>query len=166
MNGISVFFSCQFHPQQCFPLNLRNHKTKTKTNQRTSWKFKTLFWTIFSPPTYFLCLLFLRCDSTTSTVKVLQTWAEKPPSPRSSMPSTPRFLFFPPLLYHNVLMVCFVSCEASNIFSLPFCCVLYSVCFCCEWMQILEGLVKLPDNRECADCRTKYFPFSQPIVLC
>jgi len=27
-----------------------------------------------------------------------------------------------------------------------------------EWMQILEGLVKLPDNRECADCGTKYVP--------
>lgn len=49
------------------------------------------------------------------------------------------------------MFLCIGSCEASNN-------VFYFVCFC-EWMQILEGLVKLPDNRECADCGTKYVPY-------
>ena len=26
-------------------------------------------------------------------------------------------------------------------------------------MQILEGLLKLPENRECADCKAKYVPW-------
>ena len=165
MNGISVFFSLSLHPQPCSPLNLRNHKTKQKQTNEQVDNWRPSFEPYFLHP-----LTFSVCSSFAVTQPRARLRFCKHERKSLRLQGAPcqahQGSFFSHLLYHNVLMVCFVSCEASNIFSLPFCCVLYSVCFCCEWMQILEGLVKLPDNRECADCRTKYFPFSQPIVLC
>lgn len=32
-------------------------------------------------------------------------------------------------------------------------------------LQILEGLFKLPENRECADCHNKY-AFCNPFLMC
>ena len=34
-----------------------------------------------------------------------------------------------------------------------------------SWEQILEGLLKLPENRECADCKSKYGYIKPKIVI-
>ncbi|XP_057763422.1 probable ADP-ribosylation factor GTPase-activating protein AGD15 isoform X1 [Arachis stenosperma] len=57
---------------------------------------------------------------------------EKPPSLRNLMPNTSRFHFpFYSLFYFNLFIDAF------------------------QLIQVLEGLLRLPDNRECADCRNK-----------
>jgi len=58
------------------------------------------------------------------------------------------FMFFFIIMF---LTMCFRVFGRVNLATTSF--TLFS-----EWMQILEGLVKLPDNRECADCGTKYVP--------
>lgn len=52
------------------------------------------------------------------------------------------------------------SCQCKCFFG-HFCgiCTLYVIRLCFSCLQILEGLLKLPENRECADCKTKYVFF-------
>ena len=45
-------------------------------------------------------------------------------------------------------------------------CFEYSLPWCYVFVQILEVLLKHPENRECADCKTKYCFFSRICELC
>lgn len=58
------------------------------------------------------------------------------------------------ILYRSGLLNVFVSFATATIVLL----------FLYFFMQILEGLLKLPENRECADCWSKYL-FQNPILM-